>query len=149
MPDEISLAEIAAREAAATPGPWCTDAWEIYQGTEYMPGLSMWIGETCRGETTCEQDRADAAFVAAARQDVPDLLAEVIRLREQLAKVAEFCAQRAEYITAIENVSPGNRADYWRWQGHAAARRQLSQQLDLPVGWPVKAEAKAVASDGR
>jgi hypothetical protein len=87
------LAEIAARAEAATPGPWCTDAWEIYQGTEYEPGLSMWIGETCRGTTTLEQDRADAAFVAAARSDVPALLAEVACLR---ARVAELRAERAD-----------------------------------------------------
>ncbi|MFF9205102.1 hypothetical protein ACF1AE_25440 [Streptomyces sp. NPDC014986] len=77
------LAGIAARAAAATPGPWCTDAWEIYQGAEYMPGLSMWIGETCRGTSTPEQDRADAAFVAAARTDVPALLADAARLRTE------------------------------------------------------------------
>lgn len=76
-----SLNEILARADAATPGPWCTDAWEIYQGTEYLPGLSWWIGETCRGTSTPEQDRADATFVAAARTDVPELVAEVVRWR--------------------------------------------------------------------
>lgn len=80
------LAEIAARAEAATPGPWCTDSWEIYQGTEYQPGLSMWIGETCRGNTSPEQDRADATFVAAARTDIPALLAEIHRLRNELAE---------------------------------------------------------------
>lgn len=60
----LNLADIEARANAATDGPWCTDAWEIYQGTEYQPGLSMWIGETCRGTSTPEQDQADAAFVA-------------------------------------------------------------------------------------
>lgn len=74
------LAAIEARATAATPGPWCTDSWEIYQGTEYIAGAE-WIGETCRGTTSLEQDRADAAFVAAARTDVPALLAEVARLK--------------------------------------------------------------------
>jgi hypothetical protein len=81
---EQQLAEIEARATAATAGPWCTDAWEIYQGTEYVPGISEWIGETCRGATTPEQDRADAAFVAAARADVPALVAAVRRLRAEL-----------------------------------------------------------------
>lgn len=82
-----SLTEILARADAATPGPWCTDAWEIYQGTEYLPGLSWWIGETCRGTSTPEQDRADATFVAAARTDVPKLVAEVDRLRTRVAEL--------------------------------------------------------------
>lgn len=81
------LTEILARADAATPGPWCTDAWEIYQGTEYLPGLSWWIGETCRGTSTPEQDRADATFVAAARTDVPDLVSAVRLLRARVAEL--------------------------------------------------------------
>lgn len=84
---QLDLDAIEARANAATSGPWCTDSWEIYQGTEYEPGLSTWIGETCRGMTSAEQDRADAAFVAAARTDVPALVAEVRRLRDQVAAV--------------------------------------------------------------
>jgi hypothetical protein len=75
-------AEVAARAEAATPGPWCTDAWEIYQGTEYVPGISQWIGETCRGATTPEQDRADAAFVAAARAERDQAQARVAELEK-------------------------------------------------------------------
>jgi hypothetical protein len=82
---EQRLAEILARAAAATNGPWCTDSWEIYQGTEYVPGMSFWIGETCRGTADLAQDAADAAFVAAARTDVPELVAEVQFLRAQVA----------------------------------------------------------------
>ncbi|MFF1958021.1 hypothetical protein ACFVWX_13645 [Streptomyces sp. NPDC058220] len=89
------LAEIAARCDAATAGPWCTDAWEIYRGAEYVPGISEWIGETCRGTSTLEQDRADATFVAAARTDVPEMAAEVERLR---ARVAELEAAQAPAV---------------------------------------------------
>lgn len=73
------LAEILARAEAALPGPWCTDAWEIYQGTEFEAGAE-WIGETARGVASAadlKQDRATASFVAAARTDVPDLVAAV------------------------------------------------------------------------
>lgn len=86
------LAEIEARASEATVGPWCADAWEIYQGAEYEPGISPWIGETCRGTSSPEQDRADAVFVAAARSDVPALVAEVRRLRGALS---EACGQVA------------------------------------------------------
>ncbi|MFH9072716.1 hypothetical protein [Streptomyces alboflavus] len=90
QPDPLTaeqLDQIEARANAATPGPWCTDAWEIYQGTEYQPGISLWIGETCRGTSSPEQDRADAAFVAAARTDVPALLTEVRRLHAALEEI--------------------------------------------------------------
>ncbi|MDX3634366.1 hypothetical protein PV728_29695 [Streptomyces europaeiscabiei] len=90
-PSVERLAEIEALAEAATAGPWCTDAWEIYQGAEYVPGISFWIGETCRGTSELGQDRADAAFVAAARSDVPELVAEV---RRQAAQIAELEAQR-------------------------------------------------------
>jgi hypothetical protein len=84
---EQQLTDIETRANAATAGPWCTDSWEIYQGTEYQPGAE-WIGETCRaGEM--DDSRADAEFVAAAREDVPALLAEVRRLRAELDEAAE------------------------------------------------------------
>jgi hypothetical protein len=84
---EQQLDDIDARQQAATEGPWCTDSWEIYQGTEYLPGISQWIGETCRGTSSPEQDRADAEFVAHARTDVPALLAEIRRLREAMDQI--------------------------------------------------------------
>lgn len=41
--------------------------------------------------------------------------------------VTEFLNEREGYITAINKCS--NDADYWRWQGHAEARRQLAERL--------------------
>lgn len=82
-----------------------------------------------------------------------DDLSELERLRargaeleRQAAVVAEFAAARAEYITAIRNCHPDNSHDYDRWQGHAAARRQLSELLGLPVAWPAKDDASVVKS---
>ncbi|MFD7978850.1 hypothetical protein [Streptomyces sp. NPDC059071] len=69
-------------------------------------------------------------------------------LEAAAAKVAEFCADRASYITSIRNCHPDNSHDYDRWQGHAAARRQLSQLLGLPVGWPAEDTAKPHPSEG-
>lgn len=92
------LARLRELADAATPGPWCTDIWEIYQGTEYQPGISEWIGETCRGRVEgLAQDKADASFVAAAREAVPALLAEVERLR---ADRDAFC-DRVDTLTAV------------------------------------------------
>lgn len=54
---------------------------------------------------------------------------EAYRVRRFVAIVEHFITQRAGYITAIENCAPDNTADYWRWQGHAEARRQLLASL--------------------
>ncbi|MFE3678799.1 hypothetical protein [Streptomyces griseus] len=67
-------------------------------------------------------------------------VAEIDRLRAELDKVAAFAAQRAEYVTSILNCHPDNAHDYYRWQGHAESRRQLSERLGLPVAWPAETE---------
>ena len=68
---EERLAEIEAREKAATPGPW------IHDGSLNVDGP--------RGQTILisllPARLADVRFAAAARQDVPALVAEVRRLR--------------------------------------------------------------------
>lgn len=91
-----------------------------------------------------------ARWFEKSAQHTTELLAEVDRLRAELDKVAAFCAQRAEYVTNLRNHSDdGYDHDYDRWQGHAAARRQLSQSLGLPVAWPAEdkpAPAPAEAS---
>ncbi|MEU2403337.1 hypothetical protein ABZ609_03290 [Streptomyces rubiginosohelvolus] len=66
------------------------------------------------------------------------LRARVAELEEQAEKTAAFAAQRAEYVTNLRQFVEGGEDDYWRWTGHAEARRQLSQALGLPVGWPAE-----------
>ncbi|SFK75076.1 hypothetical protein [Streptomyces pini] len=100
------LAEYAALAAAATPGSW-----------EVLPSGSSWLigsdrvgvtvttvdSETYRvpGDDHCDAEyaarraQADAAFVAVARSAVPELLAEVERLR----------AERAELVQQIGGIS--------------------------------------------
>ncbi|MFE2556029.1 hypothetical protein ACFXGT_08325 [Streptomyces sp. NPDC059352] len=69
------------------------------------------------------------------------LRAQVAELEASAEKVAGFCAKRAEYVTNLRDCN-GNDADYYRWTGHAEARRQLSQMLGLPVAWPAKDKAE-------
>lgn len=82
---EAKLAEIEARLGRATPGPWaCKD--RLGGG-----GCFVFSEETFHVVAVEEDDeepavavplgRGDAAFIAAAREDVPLLLAEVRRLR--------------------------------------------------------------------
>lgn len=74
------LADIEARHQAATPGTWWNDGHEIYTGEPDTPAASTWIGETCNIDLPDHGD-ANGTFIAHAHADVPDLVAEVIRLR--------------------------------------------------------------------
>ncbi|MEE1818007.1 hypothetical protein PUR59_23670 [Streptomyces sp. SP18ES09] len=124
--DAQRLDEILDRANTATKGPWCTDSWEIYQGTEYVPGISFWIGETCRGTSDLEQDRADAAFVAAARTDVPELVAEVQRLRAERHSTNEALDDAVKAL----RVQQDRIAELEARLGRDAEQRHLMDPLD-------------------
>ncbi|MFE5559534.1 hypothetical protein [Streptomyces sp. NPDC056544] len=95
---EDELAAIEERTAAATPGPWL--AWmESRHGIggesfiQLRPDApedhELYVrrftaGDEVKGPNTALD--ADIDFIAAARQDVPRLLAEVKRLRTALAQ---------------------------------------------------------------
>lgn len=105
---------------------------------------------TVRLASDCERMRARVAELLAERHSTNEALDDAVqelREREQRdAVVAEFVAKRAEYITAIRNCHPDNGHDYDRWQGHAAARRQLAELLGLPVAWPPEDGASVAKS---
>ncbi|GAA1164331.1 hypothetical protein F4556_002382 [Kitasatospora gansuensis] len=78
--DPLDLAPIQAREAAATKGPWHV--------LEDQATVTRWV--TNDSETLelslgyiGNRTESDAQFVAHARQDVPDLLAELVHLRTE------------------------------------------------------------------
>ena len=91
------LAEIRARLAAATPGPWFTvdlpwrprgcGSWIVagnpdpHVGTPVLDSIDIeeWLADEDGPDYT--QSDADLEFAAAARSDIPALLAEVDRLR--------------------------------------------------------------------
>ncbi|GGY81407.1 hypothetical protein GCM10010327_10100 [Streptomyces nitrosporeus] len=93
-----------------------------------------------RYEEEQDADRLRVAL-ASAQRGRRELRGRVAELEAQSEKVLAFCAQRAEYITSILNCHPNNKRDYNRWQGHAEARRQLSQSLGLPVSWPAETDS--------
>lgn len=124
------LAEIAARAAAATPGPW-----GFYDGDNYAD-VAADLEQTSRGsysyrekvarledenywddpahedhdeERAPEQMAANAAFIAHAREDVPALLARVAELEaerhttnEALSDAAEALRRQRNRITKLE-----------------------------------------------
>lgn len=99
--NEQDLVEIEERASRATPGEW---EFGKYFGDWNFPHVN-WVGKNmaeakiklryggkivCMGNTPenrrlCEQSHNDAEFIAHARSDVPALVAEVRRLREELA----------------------------------------------------------------
>lgn len=85
------LQEIEERAAGATEGPWVADGGEIYGAHEggrevwnrrvTEDGEFLWIGHT-------EVD-ADAEFIAAARTDVPRLVAVVRGQAEEIQRLRD------------------------------------------------------------
>ncbi|MEO7836631.1 MAG: hypothetical protein ABIS21_03190 [Acidimicrobiales bacterium] len=76
---EAEIAAIAARADAATPGPWVP--YFTVHGDPYVTQPNR--GQFGMVVSTARDDygRADCQFLAAARTDVPALVAEVRRLR--------------------------------------------------------------------
>jgi hypothetical protein len=72
------LAEIQERSNAATPGPWRS----FVEGRDHDSGSSFiqTSGDDIEfvGATEADQD-----FMAHARQDIPELIAEIARLKAQ------------------------------------------------------------------
>jgi len=112
------LAEIREREQAAPKGPWRIERHEptlcnyiLSEGGELEIGLG-YVGN---------RTEAEGNFIVHARTDVPDLLAEVNRLREQAT----------EWSARYGDADPEDRWD----RGYACAMRQaarliLSEQQD-------------------
>ncbi len=85
----LDLTGIRARAAAATAGPWTTGRSDEVRRlvadvggmlTVYSPGDAAWPKDFHA------QAHADAEFIRHARADVPQLVAEVDRLRALLAE---------------------------------------------------------------
>lgn len=95
-----ALTQILERCEAATPGPW-TAGTSGFPGNEAAENLypSCWDfsnslvctakplhSRSNQKQATWEQERKNIAFIAAARKDVPRLVAEVERLRDAIAR---------------------------------------------------------------
>jgi len=101
-------AEIRARCDVATAGPWAIRHDDVIASTAELPiahfdcerpqtyvARVCWNGHLGRNARPTDEDKANEAFISNARQDIPDLLAEVDRLRameDKLAKTADGVA---------------------------------------------------------
>jgi len=87
------LAEIEARAEMATPGPWKShdDARdpEITSGVtnDYIDSPKMRLAYVW--DTDRDYGRANSAFIAHARTDIPALCAEVRRLQEVINRLSQ------------------------------------------------------------
>jgi hypothetical protein len=91
--DEKRLEEISARARAARPGPWE----EQRIGAHSSRVLAPRTPHIVHGTVGDLMRPPDAAFIAHARGDIPDLLEEVRRLRRELA----FRAEQAEDVPPV------------------------------------------------
>ena len=104
--------------------------WTREDTTSEMKRLQARIAELLAERHSTNEALSDATETLRVQRD------RIAELEAAAEKVAGFCAKRAEYVDNLRNCSPNNDHDYNRWQGHAESRRQLSQLLGLPVGWP-------------
>jgi hypothetical protein len=107
-PEPLDLIAIEARAEAATRGPWRVCA-EGSEGSRIAPDYGDKRTRTrfiaiANGRVQPE-DGCNARFIAAARSDVPALVAEVRRLR----------ADRDRYRQSL----PAEAQDYWYWRQRA------------------------------
>jgi hypothetical protein len=91
---EKELQAIRARAEKATTGK--TPEWYVDDEYENIVVREAW---DCKLIAQGIPSKADADFIAAARQDVPELLAEVERLKEQFAHISDMAAELYEVDT--------------------------------------------------
>lgn len=120
---ELDLDAIEARANAATEGPWIDTTphdkateWGHYYDDPMVVTLDSSPGNFCAIAQDIRQGptegAADAAFIAAARTDVPALAAEVRRLRASVKQLIDFrnvtIAERdalADRVTAVRAIA--------------------------------------------
>lgn len=95
--DDKQLAEIEARTWAATQGPW---RWHWRRDDSHWPGSIFAEPRTGHAYAVAmcprygkESFEADAEFIAHARQDIPDLIAE---LRKAWEEIEIMCRERRQ-----------------------------------------------------
>ena len=103
------LAEIAARVEAATAGPWTNDSTEVHaESNRGKDGMAWASSGTGIGEMAI---KADAAFVAASRDDVPALLAHIAAVEAENARLrtlATVCAGESQCDVGYELCKASN-----------------------------------------
>lgn len=96
---------------AATPGPW--HAPSIADGVRYLHRNEAWYGYGCSdservpGRQDGDGGTRDGAFIAAAREAVPVLIAEVEAQAKEIERLREHLASIASAALQLLNGFPG------------------------------------------
>jgi hypothetical protein len=138
------VAEIAARADAATMGPWhpghlCNDATpcncpyvlsDVYCGSVCTIDVSNGIGSIADGDNDSpplEEAKANQRFIAHARQDIPDLLAHIAALTQEIdvrKRYGHFCCSAHAEAALAEKRATGTGP--WERIGFATLTPDLS-----------------------
>jgi len=95
------LAGIAARVDAATEGPWLPQEDYPHLVLQGPPGVRPADAEGVIQTHLAVNPRADSEFIGHARQDVSDLLAEVLRQRAELAAARQEMRVQAQQMDRL------------------------------------------------
>jgi prepilin-type processing-associated H-X9-DG protein len=131
----MNLDEIEKRAAAATPGPWKWKKDNLCAPAPYYVVLKPFYDDDTGEVTTCIFAN-DKDFIARARTDIPDLIAEVKRLVKK--EPCGYCMpdENSTYL-AKEFYSPkaGERINMMFCDGHAfvTIKRDNEQTFSVPI----------------
>lgn len=105
----IDLNPIKARLAAATSGPWRITKWDRGDLVADMDGEALSLLTIRDDDMPVVKEAEDAEFIAHARTDMKELVAEVERLRKRvlgsLGAVARELSWRARYMDQLAIVA--------------------------------------------
>jgi hypothetical protein len=135
----FDVAAARARCEAATPGPWGQA--ESVPGAlvaAHAPGMNLLGTFTFPDgeEYAVVSAKADAAFIAAARQDLPAALDEIEALREDLADARTSALEEAARI-ADTYCGDGVALDQWTPHGHGERTREdIAREIRAAISAP-------------
>lgn len=128
--------DVVGRAKAAlegvTDGPWQVERWEDFSGhvvSYSLPDIAQWSGY--RNTVDCGGDKALAEFIAAARSLVPELVAEVEKLRNLDDDYSGLLIRQGELLTGVVNAIRGNPRELTTWSHHDAP--ELARELVAEV----------------
>lgn len=114
------LDELRRLEQEATPGPWTAVECE-----DEAAGVCFWLLRFRLGGRWSDfMDKPDADFIAAARSAIPELIAEVERLRG-LIRDGYFEGAAAGWLSSTPNVS-----DIVTWWDDSDVKQKMEARSD-------------------
>jgi hypothetical protein len=140
-PKSLDLAALQTREAVATPGPWYTEE-EMVQTNWIDP---LWPEDDQAGWTVAEcynlggkegHGKANAAFIAHAREDIPALRAALEQAQQDNERVTRDRDAKSHVIDRIVDAfQTGKEPDAEHWPFPAQVAALVRERDDLRVKW--------------